>query len=75
MLSMSTDIPARLSHADLLQLKRWNTPTVYNGWEQVTQRDAAAANLAATLVNKEPHNAFTWAHQISDPAQRAKSGW
>ncbi len=35
------------------------------------QRDAAAANLAATLVNKEPHNAFTWAHQISDPAQRA----
>ena len=30
-----------LSHADLLQLKRWNTPTVYNGWEQVTKHDAA----------------------------------
>ena len=27
--------PSRaLSHADLLQLKRWNTPTIYNGWEQ-----------------------------------------
>jgi regulator of RNase E activity RraA len=31
-----------LPHSDLLQLKRWNTPTVYNGWEQVTKRDPAA---------------------------------
>lgn len=31
-----------LSHADLLQLKRWNTPAVYNGWEQITRADAAA---------------------------------
>jgi regulator of RNase E activity RraA len=31
-----------LPHADLLQLKRWNTPTIYNGWEQVTKRDPAA---------------------------------
>ncbi|MEZ6128691.1 MAG: hypothetical protein R3C59_08410 [Planctomycetaceae bacterium] len=29
-----------LSHADLLELKRWNTPTIYNGWEQITSRDA-----------------------------------
>lgn len=28
-----------LTHADLLQLKRWNTPTIYNGWEQVTRRN------------------------------------
>ena len=32
----------KLSHADLLQLKRWNTPTIYNGWEQLTARDPAA---------------------------------
>lgn len=32
----------RLSHSDLLQLKRWNTPTIYNGWEQITKRDASA---------------------------------
>jgi 4-hydroxy-4-methyl-2-oxoglutarate aldolase len=32
-----------LSHGDLLQLKRWNTPTVYNGWEQITAHDVAAA--------------------------------
>lgn len=33
--------PARLSDAELLQLKRWNTPTIYNGWEQITSHDAA----------------------------------
>ena len=31
-----------LPHSDLLKLKRWNTPTVYNGWEQITQADVAA---------------------------------
>jgi regulator of RNase E activity RraA len=38
-----TDQPAarpRLSDAELLQLKRWNTPTIYNGWEQITRQDA-----------------------------------
>lgn len=29
-----------LSHSELLQLKRWNTPTIYNGWEQITCHDA-----------------------------------
>jgi len=28
-----------LSHAELLQLKRWNTPSVYNGWEAITKHD------------------------------------
>jgi len=28
-----------LSHNELLQLKRWNTPTIYNGWEQITRHD------------------------------------
>ncbi len=31
-----------LSHAELLQLKRWNTPTIYNGWEQITRLNPAA---------------------------------
>ncbi|MCA9185682.1 MAG: RraA family protein [Pirellulaceae bacterium] len=34
-----------LSHHELLQLKRWNTPTIYNGWEQITQRDPAASGF------------------------------
>lgn len=28
-----------LSHGELLQLKRLTTPTLYNGWEQITQHD------------------------------------
>src|SRR5436190_14789560 len=32
----------RLSYSELLQMKRWNTPTIYNGWEQITKGDAAA---------------------------------
>ncbi len=28
-----------LTHAELLKLKRWNTPTIYNGWEQITKHD------------------------------------
>lgn len=43
-----TNLP--LSHSVLLQLKRWNTPTIYNGWEQITSLDAAApvTNLEET---------------------------
>jgi len=31
----------KLTHSDLLELKRWNTPTIYNGWEQITKHDTA----------------------------------
>ncbi len=31
----------RITHAELLELKRWNTPSVYNGWEQITRHDSA----------------------------------
>ncbi len=31
-----------LPHSVLLELKRWNTPTIYNGWEQITAHNAAA---------------------------------
>lgn len=31
-----------ISHAELLELKRWNTPSVYNGWEQITGHDTGA---------------------------------
>jgi len=30
---------ARLTYPQLLQLKRWNTPTIYNGWEAFTHHD------------------------------------
>jgi len=43
-------IVTRLSHEELLQLKRWNTPSIYNGWEQLTRHDPAqvAINLETT---------------------------
>ncbi len=28
-----------LSHSEILELKRWNTPTIYNGWVQITRHD------------------------------------
>ena len=28
-----------MSHGELLALKRWNTPTIANGWEQISRRD------------------------------------
>ena len=30
----------RLSNEELEGLRRWNTPTIYNGWEQITKRNA-----------------------------------
>ncbi len=30
-----------LKDSELLKLKRWNTPTIYNGWEQITASDAS----------------------------------
>jgi 4-hydroxy-4-methyl-2-oxoglutarate aldolase len=38
-----------LPHSTLLQLKRWNTPTIYNGWEQITQYD-----ITQNGFNREP---------------------
>ncbi len=28
-----------MNHSEILQLKRWNTPTIYNGWEAITKHD------------------------------------
>lgn len=42
--------PPSLPHSGLLELKRWNTPTVYNGWEQITRHNHGrdAFNLEET---------------------------
>lgn len=39
----------KLTYKDLLELKRWNTPSIYNGWEQITSHDTArgCSNLKA----------------------------
>jgi regulator of RNase E activity RraA len=43
----------RLSPGDLNELRRWNTPTIYNGWEQITKHDASA-----DAFNLEPVHDF-----------------
>lgn len=32
----SRPVHNRLPHSEILNLKRWNTPAIYNGWEQIT---------------------------------------
>lgn len=36
---MNNHAKRQLTYADLLKLKRWNTPTIYNGWEAITKHD------------------------------------
>jgi len=37
--------PVRLSYEALLELKRLNTPSVYNGWEAITKKDRAKGHF------------------------------
>ena len=69
-----------LTHADLLKLKRWNTPTIYNGWEQITEQDIAADafNLEETRdfmpqMGPMVGYAVTLVIQPSDPKHRQQS--
>ena len=39
-----------LSHSDLMELRRWNTPSVYNGWEAITKRDRLEAGISRESV-------------------------
>jgi 4-hydroxy-4-methyl-2-oxoglutarate aldolase len=43
----------KLPHSALLEMKRWNTPTIYNGWEQITKHDSAREG-----INLEPVTDF-----------------
>ncbi len=49
-MSHAGDARRVLGHGELLELKRWNTPTIYNGWEQTTKANAAedAFNIEET---------------------------
>lgn len=73
-----------LSHSTLLQLKRWNTPTIYNGWEQITKHDRTQGyfNLEEThdfMPSMGPMIGYAITVQIepSNPAhqQDQPQGW
>ena len=69
--------------AALLQLARWNTPTISNGWEQITAHDAAAEgfNLEETRdfmpqMGPMAGSAVTVVIEPSSPAHKANaSAW
>jgi len=71
-----------LSHSELLELKRWNTPTIYNGWEQITKRNSAAEgfNLEETRdfmpqMGPMVGYAVTVKFEPSNSAHRNPSAW
>jgi 4-hydroxy-4-methyl-2-oxoglutarate aldolase len=75
----SADRP-RLSDAELLQLRRWNTPTIYNGWEQITRHDPGCDGFNIEEARDfMPHMgpmvgyAVTVVFQPSNPAHRQKN--
>lgn len=35
----------RISRGDMIRLQRWNTPSVYNGWKQITKHDPAGGSF------------------------------
>lgn len=43
-------IKKKLTYQNLLKLKRWNTPTVYNGWEQITRHDRTRGHFNLEAV-------------------------
>ncbi len=66
--------PQPVQLGTLLQLKRWNTPTIYNGWEQITALDAAApvTNLEEThdfMVQMGPMTGYAVTLKI-EPSNR-----
>lgn len=46
-----------LSNAILHKLKRWNTPTIYNGWEQITKHDRTTCFNKESVVDYMPQMA------------------
>jgi 4-hydroxy-4-methyl-2-oxoglutarate aldolase len=48
--------PCRLGPAEMLKLKRWNSPTIYNGWEAITRRD----RLAGIFNREEARDFMPW---------------
>ena len=40
-----TNTMGKLNRTDLLELTRWNLPSIYNGWEKITKRDRMECNI------------------------------
>lgn len=72
--------PRRMTYAEMLQLKRWNTPTIFNGWEQITLHDISKEGFNLEEVRDfMPQmgpmvgRAITVVCEPSNPAHRANA--
>ena len=73
----------QITPAEMLKLKRWNTPTLYNGWEAITQQsNLSGFNREVTTDFMIPMGpmigrAVTLKIEPSNPdhAQRGAEGW
>lgn len=45
----------KLTRGELLQLQRWNTPTVYNGWEAITHYDRCGCFNTEPTIDYMPN--------------------
>ena len=70
-----------IDHETMLELKRWNTPTIYNGWEQITKHNVASVGFnieEATDFMPEMGpmvgRAITVVFEPSDPSHRDNPG-
>lgn len=51
----------RLTHGRMPRLERWNTPTIYNGCEQITRRDASRGGFNLGFADTHPGvRVFQW---------------
>jgi regulator of RNase E activity RraA len=71
-----------IDHQEMLELKRWNTPTIYNGWEQLTSRDAGRVgfNLEETRdfmpqMGSMVGRAVTVVIEPGNPAHQNPDAW
>jgi 4-hydroxy-4-methyl-2-oxoglutarate aldolase len=71
----------RISTAEMLELRRWNTPTIYNGWEQITSQNPGedAFNLEETIdympqMGPMTGRAITVICEPGNPAHKQNSG-
>ncbi|HOX02183.1 MAG TPA: RraA family protein [Candidatus Paceibacterota bacterium] len=79
-----TPSAGHLDRTEILQLQRWDTPTVYNGWERITRQDPTQDGFNLEAVHDYMPDmgpmcgyAVTVVIEPSDPAPRKShpDGW
>ncbi len=65
-----SDAARSIDHAEMLKLKRWNTPTIYNGWEQVSSHP-----IAEDILNAINEAAVQFGRNVAEKFQGNQGEW